>query len=172
MKTFAKACVVLLLSFIVFTGCATQQGAQTVDANYAAYLANQKPTVSVGVTDDGKIESFNVYEKTEAFKPTPHPAWGFATTFIKVAGKVVGIGLVTDGVVDLAKTIKDGNGGDTYINSGNTAGGDYQMETDMTGVLNDTKVTGDIGESGVLGVQDNTNKSTDNSVTDDNSVTN
>jgi hypothetical protein len=184
MNIFAKVFIVLSLSLLLFTGCAST-GAQSVDANYAAYVAavqaysnvEHKPMVDLELTEDGKVKGIKVWKERPPLNiaqkkdPAPHPGWKVLNSVVRVGGIIGGIWAAGEAMEGLVEAIPAG-GNHTNIGSYNGADGSATI-SDSWNSSTFRDVTGDtqiypFEDSSV----DNTDNSTDNSATDDNSVTN
>jgi len=133
-----KKLLLILLCSLWMAGCATTK---TVDPNYTAYLKEvrawrtmtRKPLLKLEVDPNGLIRNVEVHlppERIEVkpYEPKVHPAWRLAGTTVKAAATVVGVGLVTDMITDLANVAGHNN---YYQDSFNSVGRDYNSLRDI-----------------------------------------
>lgn len=132
-----KFFAVLMLATLA-AGCATTK---TIDPNYQAYLAEvaawrtieRKPLLKFEVDSNGLIRGLEVHlppERVEVkpYEPKIHPGWSLAGTTVKAAASVIGLGLITDAIVDLASISGQQY---NYNDSFNSVGRDYNHLHDI-----------------------------------------
>jgi hypothetical protein len=152
MKMWKKLTAILcIFSLVAVTGCATR-GAQTVDANYSAYLAalqaqfvkEEKPMVDLELHDDGKVKGLKVWREPK-FMPVeqkrpdpPHPGWATLNGLIRVGGIIGGIWAAGDALEGVLDSVNHG-GTTNNFGSYNSAGGDLAGgPIDLTDSFNTT----------------------------------
>lgn len=190
MKTFAKVCVALVLSLFVltgFTGCAARQ-AQTLDANYAAYVAalqayankEHKPMLDLELDEEGKVKGLKVWKEPPPLNiqqvkdSAPHPGWKVLNSLVRVGGVVGGIWAAGDAMEGIISAIPAGGNNYTF-GSNNGGDGSATLTDSMNSATFSGNITGDTqlwpSDRSTTDNSDHSDQS-DNSATDDNSNNN
>jgi len=133
-----KKLILCLVSVMFLAGCATTK---ELDPNYMAYLneikaqreAPREPLLVLTLDANGLVRDLRVTlppDRVEIrpYEPKIHPAWRLAGTTVKAAATVVGIGLVSDMITDLANVAGHNN---YYSDSFNKVGRDYNHLHDI-----------------------------------------
>jgi len=137
------------------TGCSTKASnlakQKQWEGYYAAKMAQinkpQQKQFDVNVGEDGKFQGVTIYAvapKVDINRPTEdyHPAWAIGGKILQSAVPYLGVigtaKVVSDGMVDLAKSTQGTVTTNTYTDSYNTAGQDYAGGDMSNSIAGDT----------------------------------